>query len=54
MSFWEKLKRLYRIEHANLPVGEQVRGRFAWIAYGYVLSQLNFLNKISEAVKKDN
>lgn len=30
------------IENAELPTGEHGKGRSAWMAYGYVLSQLNF------------
>lgn len=30
------------IERADLPTGEHGKGRSAWMAYGYVLSQLNF------------
>jgi len=38
-----RLGKIYSIiENADLPVGEQGKGRSAWIAYGYVLSQLNF------------
>lgn len=38
-----RLKALYKaIESAGLPVGEPGKGRSAWMAYGYILSQQQF------------
>ena len=38
-----KLARIYNaIEAAGLPIGEQGKGRSAWMAYGYILSQQEF------------
>lgn len=39
----QKISEIYKaIESAELPVGEEGKGRSAWIAYGYVLSQQYF------------
>ncbi len=38
-----RLARIYNaIEAAGLPIGEQGKGRSAWMAYGYILSQQEF------------
>ncbi|MGE5300532.1 MAG: glycosyl transferase, partial [Acidobacteriota bacterium] len=38
-----RLARIYdAIEAAGLPIGEQGKGRSAWMAYGYILSQQEF------------
>jgi glucosyl-3-phosphoglycerate synthase len=38
-----RVEALYKaIEVADLPIGEPGKGRSAWMAYGYVLSQLEF------------
>jgi glucosyl-3-phosphoglycerate synthase len=46
MIIWNtgtRLKKVYRsIEAADLPIGEPGKGRSAWMAYGYVLSQQDF------------
>ncbi|NOX20198.1 MAG: glycosyl transferase [Nitrospirae bacterium] len=43
---WNDGKRLseiyHEIESAELPIGEQGKGRSAWMAYGYILSQQRF------------
>lgn len=39
----ERIGEIYKtIARAELPIGEQGKGRSAWMAYGYVLSQLEF------------
>ncbi len=39
----ERIKAIYRaIEEAELPVGEEGKGRSAWMAYGYILSEQKF------------
>lgn len=39
----ERIGDIYKtIARAELPIGEQGKGRSAWMAYGYVLSQLEF------------
>lgn len=39
----ERITEIYRaIEAADLPVGEQGKGKSAWMAYGYVLSRQEF------------
>ena len=39
----ERIKAIYRaIEEAELPVGEEGKGRSAWMAYGYILSEQRF------------
>lgn len=39
----ERIGKIYKtIARAELPIGEQGKGRSAWMAYGYVLSQLEF------------
>ncbi|BCB95432.1 glycosyl transferase [Dissulfurispira thermophila] len=38
-----RISEIYKtIENADLPTGEQGKGRSAWMAYGYVLSQQRF------------
>jgi glucosyl-3-phosphoglycerate synthase len=39
----DRLSELYKvIENAGLPIGEPGKGRSAWMAYGYILSQQDF------------
>lgn len=38
-----KLKKIYKaIKEADLPTGEEGKGRSAWMAYGYIISQQEF------------
>lgn len=39
----KRLKKIYQaIEKADLPIGEEGKGRAAWMAYGYIISQQKF------------
>jgi glucosyl-3-phosphoglycerate synthase len=39
----KRLKKIYKaIENSDLPIGEEGKGRSAWMAYGYIISQQKY------------